>query len=252
MATDMPFPVPEYIETRVRQRLPDGLPVVPGSTPVVAFGNARKAKVATLGWNPSKLEFLDSSGNELTGAKRRLETLASLGTSDLSSASPDAIRRVLEGCNRYFQRCPYRKWFDVLEKILLPLGASYYNGTACHLDFVQWATDPTWRYLPSAQKKSLIAADLPFLHQQLSQEQIGLLLLNGSGIVKAFSKTFGCELRDQARAIPGEISLKLFVGRTEQGVKVIGWNKNLQSSFGVSNEYLNAVANAIKEARSES
>ncbi len=241
--------VPEYIETRIRQHPPDGLPVVPGSTPVVAFGNVRRAKVATLGWNPSKVEFLDRNANELTGGKRRLETLASLGKSDLSSASPDAVRSVFEGCNSYFQRCPNRRWFNRLEKILLSLGASYYNGMACHLDFVQWATDPTWSNLRSAQKKSLIDADLPFLRQQLSHEHIRLLLLNGSGIAEAYSKKLGCDLLE--RVIPGKIALKLFVGRSSHGVKVIGWNQNLQSSFGVSNEYVKAVAIAIEKARSE-
>ena len=61
-----------------------------GSTPVVAFGDVRKAAVATLGWNPSKREFLDSRGNELVRTERRLETLASLGESDLATASPRA------------------------------------------------------------------------------------------------------------------------------------------------------------------
>ena len=35
------------------------------STPVVAFGNARVARVATLGLNPSCIEFLNRAGQEL-------------------------------------------------------------------------------------------------------------------------------------------------------------------------------------------
>ena len=243
----MGFSVPEYIVTRIRRHPPEGLPVVPGSTPVVAFGDLRTANVATLGWNPSKLEFLDRDGNELTDAGQRLETLSSLGVSDLSSASPAAIRRVFEGCNEYFQLRPYRKWFGVLEKILNLLGVSYYDRTACHLDLVQWATDPTWRKLQRVHRESLIEADLPFLRQQLSQEHVRLLLLNGSGIVKAFSRRLGCDLTE--RIIPGESGWKLFVGRTPQDVNVIGWNKNLQSSFGVSNKYIKAVGMAIKRAK---
>jgi hypothetical protein len=246
----MQSPLPEYIEIRLRRQPPDGLPIVPRSTPVVSFGNVRTAKVATLGWNPSKLEFLDRDGNEMTGAMRRLETLASLGEGVLSAASSNAVRTVFEGCNNYFQRRPYQKWFDVLEKVLLVLGASYYNGTACHLDFVQWATNPTWRSLSPAQKKSLIAADLPFLRQQLSQERIRLLLLNGSGIANVFGEVVGCNLIE--RIIPGDIGLKLFVGRTKDGLRVIGWNKNLQSSFGVSNQYIKAVGIAIEKARLDS
>jgi hypothetical protein len=244
--------IPEYIETRIRQPRPHGIPVVPGSTPVVAFGDVQKAEVATLGLNPSKLEFLDRDGNELTGADRRLETLSSLEEGDLSSASPDTIRRVFEGCNAYFQKRPYRKWFDVLEKILRPLEVSYYRGTAyreaaCHLDLVQWATDPTWRNLGGALKKNLIEADLAFLQEQLSRIRIRLLLLNGSGAVNAYTRKFGCELTE--KVILGMIGWKLFVGRTPQGARVIGWNKNLQSSFGVKSEDIEALAMEIVKAR---
>ena len=245
----MNLPIPEYIENRVRLRAPDGVPVVPGSTPVVAFGNVQTAKVATLGWNPSKLEFLDEQGNGLAGTKQRLETLTSLGESDLSSASHEVIRRVVEGCNAYFQRCPYERWFKVLQKVLIHLGKSYYDGTACHLDLVQWSTDPTWRHLSRVQRKNLVDTDLPFLREQLSQEHIELLLLNGSGIAKMFSKSFGCNLPE--RMFPGDTPLKLFVGRTDHEVRVIGWNKNLQSSFGVSNKYIEAVAVAVKQTISE-
>jgi len=245
----MDVSVPKYIETRIRQRQPDSSPVVPGSTPVVAFGDVRKAEAATLGLNPSKLEFLDGVGRELTGAKQRLQTLSSLGESDLSSASRDSIRKVFEGCNGYFRGWPYRRWFDVLEKILLTLGATYYTGTACHLDLVQWATDPTWGKLRGAQKKCLIEADHSFLREQLSHEHIRLLLLNGSGVVKAYSKGLGCELTE--KFIPGRIGWKHFVGCTSQGVRVIGWNKNLQGSHGVSKDDIEMLVMSIKNARSE-
>ena len=193
--------LPKYIESRIRQDPPVSAPIVPGSTPVIAFGDSLKATVATLSWNPSKLEFCDRHGNELTGAERRLETLASLDAKNLSSAA-DAVYEIFQGCNAYFQRRPYRKWFDVLEKVLLSLGASYYAGTACHLDLVQWATDPTWADLRAEHKKSLIDADLPFLHQQLSQGNIRLLPLNGSGIAKAVRKTLDCELVE--KVVPGK------------------------------------------------
>ena len=245
----MNFQIPEYIEARIRQSKPAGLPVVPGSTPVVAFGDVRNAHVATLGLNPSKLEFLDASGNELTGQKRRLETLSSLGADDLSSAPADTIQRVFEGCNDYFRHSPYRRWFDVLEKILRPLGASYYDRTACHLDLVQWATDPTWGKLQTVHRQSMIGADLLFLRQQLSNESIRLLLVNGRAVVSACQARLGYALTE--RAIPGRSRWKLFVGLTPEGVKVIGWNQNLQGSFGVSNEDINALGMAIAAARVE-
>jgi hypothetical protein len=183
----------------------------------------------------------------LAGEDRRLESLASVGQSDLASAPEESIRLVFDGCSNYFRRRPYRRWFDVLEKVLCPLGASYYAGTACHLDLVQWATDPTWQKLQRHHKSSLIADDLAFLSQQLSDENIELLLLNGSGIAQAYSEGFGCVFSQ--RVFPGPQPVRLFVGTSLNRTKVIGWNKNLQSSFGVSNEYIRAVVVATAEAR---
>jgi len=237
--------VPEYIEARIRQRPPEGLPVVRGSTPVVAFGDVRGAEVATLGLNPSKKEFLDDNGNELTGAEQRLETLTSLKESDLSLASPGVIRKVFDCCNNYFQRNPYRKWFDKLEDILTPLEWSYYSGSGCHLDLVQWATNPTWRGLPHDDGKTLIEGDLWFLRKQVSHEHIRVLLLNGSSVVKAYTTSFGCELVQ--KGISGRVGWNLFVGRNEQGVRVIGGNKNLQGSPGVSKEDRKVLSMAIKK-----
>jgi hypothetical protein len=177
--------LPDYIEARIRRRRPAGGAVVACSTPVVAFGDVRKSKVATLGWNPSKREFLASGGNELEGDERRLETLKSMGVNDLADAPVEFVNRVFQGCCNYFHRRPYDRWFNKLERVLKQVDASYYDGSACHLDFVQWATDPVWGKLHEIEKTKLIDADLPFLIRQLSQEKFQLLLLNGTGILEA-------------------------------------------------------------------
>jgi hypothetical protein len=240
--------IPDYIEARIRQRPPAAAPVVPGSTPVVAFGDVRKSKVATLGWNPSKLEFLDRDGNELVGDERRLETLASIGENDLVAASADAVRRIFQTCNNYFHRNPYH-WFNKLEKILKHVGVSYYDGSACHLDLVQWATDPVWGDLPPSDQIRLIDADLPFLDHQLSQENFRLLLLNGRGIMKAYEERLGGVLMESPLLDGGR--LKLFTGRDARGLKVVGWNINLQSNFGVWNKEIEAIGAAVKLAAQE-
>ncbi len=66
------------------------------------------------------------------------------------------LARVFEGCNWYFERRPYRRWFDVLERVLNGIGVSYYRGTACHLTLVQWATNPTWGLLPESSRVELL------------------------------------------------------------------------------------------------
>jgi hypothetical protein len=235
---------PDYIEARIRQHPPEGIPIVYGSTPVIAFGDVRKSLVATLGWNPSKLEFLGNDGRELVGNERRLETLASIHEPDLARASDESVRRVFRACNTYFKRRPYR-WFSSLEKVLKHVGASYYDGSACHLDLVQWATDPVWGKLSRTHQSQLLKADLPFLNQQLSQENIRVLLLNGRGIVSAYRELLHGTLLESS--IPGHSRLSLFTGHDSRGFMVIGWNINLQSSFGVSNYEIEAIGSAVRE-----
>lgn len=242
----MPPPeMPEYISARIKQCPPSGSRTVPGSTPVVAFGDVRQAKVATLGWNPSKLEFLDGSGRLLEGAERRLETKTSLKARGIPSASAGDVNMVFEGCNVYFQRRPYRRWFDVLEKVLKHIDASYYDGSACHLDLVQWATDPVWGKLEPDEKEALLRADIPFLRSQLAQEGIRLLLLNGAGIMRAYGNHFGGHLQKSEFLDGGRI--EMFSGQPTSKLRVVGWNINLQSSFGVSNVEITAIGQRVAQ-----
>jgi len=236
--------VPDYISARINSPVPTGGRVVPGSTPVVAFGDVRKARIATLGWNPSKLEFLDSKGRLLDGDARRLETTISLKEKPpLESA--EIIRRVFDGCNRYFQSRPYRRWFDVLEKVLKQIGGSYYNGTACHLDLVQWATDPVWGGLEPITRETLLKSDIPFLRQQLTQENVRLLLLNGAGIMQAYEAHFGIHL--ERVPLPNGNRVRILRGRATAKLLVIGWNINLQSSFGVSNSEIAMIGTQVSQ-----
>jgi hypothetical protein len=238
--------MPEYIEARIRQRPPAGGAVVASSTPVIAFGDVQKSEVATLGWNPSKREFLDSGGNELEGGERRLETLKSIGVKDLGDAPVEFVRRVFEACCNYFHCRPYGRWFNKLERVLKQVDASYYDGSACHLDLVQWATDPVWGKLPEIKKTKLIDADLPFLSRQLSQEKFRLLLLNGTGIMEAYERHLDGQLTELPLSNPGR--LKIFTGTGAQGLRVVGWNINLQSTPGVSNKEIDRIGDAVKAA----
>jgi hypothetical protein len=215
---------------------------------VVAFGDVRSASVATLGLNPSRVEFLDRRGDELTGRDRRLETLRSLGVDDLSTASDAAVAQVFSSCNAYFHRNPYRGWFDQLESILAAVGASYYSGSACHLDLVQWATDPVWGQLrPASVRQDLVEDDAGFLMQQLENEQIRLLLLNGKGVADQFEQALGTPMEEVSQIPTGRAPARISVGTTRSGVLVIGWSTNLQSSFGVTNVLRKQIARHVTE-----
>jgi hypothetical protein len=128
----------------------------------------------------------------------------------LSRASDAAVRQVIEECNTYFQRKPYRQWFDQLGNFILKaLDASYYDTSACHLDLVQWATDPTWgRLTPSNKRKQLLEADSPFLLEQLRNEKIKLLLVNGMGVWRQLRMLPRTKpLRGGTASLPSVISL---------------------------------------------
>jgi hypothetical protein len=241
--------VHDYIERRIRRPIPGDSHIVPGSTPVVSFGDARSASVATLGLNPSRIEFLDSNGQELVGSSRRLATHRSLGTSDLANADHALVAQVLDDCNSYFDRQPYREWFDQLDLILQACGVSYYGGSACHLDLVQWATDPTWaRLRPATVRNRLLEADASFLVEQLSNEKIRLLLVNGMEVVRNLRRTMGASF-DELDPIVGLAyqNTRLFGGTILDRVRVIAWNTNLQSSFGVTTALRAGIADRVAE-----
>ena len=240
--------LPEYIEHRIRRSIPSDACVVPGSTPVVSFGNARVATVATLGLNPSRVEFLDHHGNMLTGKDRRLATHESLRTGCLLHATSDVAVQVLLDCDNYFCRNPYRRWFDQLEIVLSECGASYYDGTACHLDLVQWATDPTWGKLDSKVRNRLLDADASFLNEQLSRENIEILLVNGTGVRDRLTRSLDVTFNEQDPIVGfGHHDTRLFTATMPGGQFVVAWSTNLQSSHGVSTDLRMEIAAQVEE-----
>ncbi len=246
--------LPDYIEQRIRRPVPSGAFVVAGSTPVVSFGNSRTADVASLALNPSRVEFVDRHGNELVGDDRRLATHTSLGIDDLGAAPIQCVEQVLADCDDYFGRNPYRRWFNVLEGILNGCGVSYYDGSACHLDLVQWATDPTWGQLPTrAVRRELLDADAEFLSKQLSNENIRLLLVNGARVSHELTRSLGVEWTEQ---VPiegyGRYATRVHTGSLGCGTQVIAWSTNLQSSFGVSNALKSELADRVATHAAES
>jgi hypothetical protein len=242
--------LPEYIEDRLRRAPPPGAPIVPGSTPVLAFGDPNQARVATLGLNPSRVEFLGRDGNELVGEKRRLPTLRSLGVARLTDAPSEVLEKVVDGCNGYFDRNPYTQWFDPLDQINeAGCGASYQDGSACHLDLVQWATDPTWRGLrPPSLRRALIEADRGFFLRQVNEEEVEILLLNGVSVVREFEKASQVSLlRTEDVTAGGYAKSKMFQGALGE-VRVIGWSINLQSSPGVDDRFRRRLSERVRDA----
>jgi hypothetical protein len=230
-------PIPQFIFDRLRDSPPANCGVVTDSIPVISFGNPDSARVATLGLNPSKNEFLGRSGVLLEGDERRFETLQSLRTRSLEEADDATLETVMTACHQYFQRNPFKQWFNPLDKIVQFDGASFFEGTACHLDLVQWATDPVWRDLSRVTRRALLKRDVKFLKKQLQHSHFEVLLLNGRSVIRVFESELECKLTTTCQLSgPERAPATLSYGRWQSRLLVIGWSCNLQSTYGVTKE----------------
>jgi hypothetical protein len=234
----------QYISARLAQD--HATPhVVAGSTPVLGFGNFLTARVATLGLNPSKNEFLNRKGQLLTDRRARLVSLQSLGLATFSDASIANREAVLEGCLNYFNGRNVYGWFGRFRPILEALDASYAEGTACHLDLVQTATDPVWSGLTAAVQRHYLAHEAGFFQQQLAEHRIRMVLLNGRTVVETFVAQTGAQLHSSFQRSPCDRAYEFFQGKHRVAgnlIQVRGWNLNLQSSHGITTEFVRSIA----------
>ena len=221
--------------------------VVYGSTPVVSFGDFTKAKVATIGINPSSLEFMDKSASAtsnglLPEGKKRLADLETLGiisddpldddTAEYSLGQ-DGAKEIWEKCRDYFiGPNPYWSWFSDLETVIAGLSVSYKDSTACHLDISPWATDPVFRDLTPEQRESLLLGESDFLEWQIAKSNIEIVVFNGAQVYESLNSLDGFSLEKVAEIeyLSGgsKKTSQLIWGHGPGFVRVIGWTLNLQ------------------------
>ena len=236
--------------------IPRDAGVITWGSPVPAFGNPASSRLATLGINPSSREFLDANGNELRGHLRRFHTLRSLGLSSWGDADSRHLREMVLYCQGYFHRNPYDRWFRVLDRLVSTAGVSYYRDQgACHLDLIPYATMPKWTGLTSRQRATLLQIGAKTLGRLIADSPIHALVLNGRSVVVHFQHSTGTTLRCQPMrewSLPRKTSP--VAGYAYQGsvnsiqgvdlgrsLVVLGFNHNLQSSFGVTTKVLRAI-----------
>jgi hypothetical protein len=178
---------------RTRKVIPEGNYIVEKSTPVLSFGNPLTSTVATLGINPSSGEFLYGKDQPLLkGKEKRLVDFETLNISKPRELTDEESELVVEGCNNYFKTGNHYKWFlKAEEHILKPAGFTYFSdqASACHLDLVQWATDPVWSGIKEpAIRRNLLKEDKEFLRFQLTNYKFKYVFLNGGTVLKQFDK----------------------------------------------------------------
>ena len=239
--------------------------VIPWGSPVPAFGNLPQASVATLGLNPSNREFVDEQGEELQEGDRRFHTLRSLRLESWSEANSQHLERILTACCNYFLGNPYDRWFRRLDGILTGTGTSYYDSDspACHLDVIPYATIEKWTNLTPTQRAALLTLSHDTLGLLLRSSPVRVLILNGQSVVAYFQEVTDIVLD---RYLMPEWSLPRKSGQDVEGVAyhgfvdvvagyqlrqellVLGYNHNLQSSFGVTSAVIGRIRRWIATA----
>jgi hypothetical protein len=171
----------------------------------------------------------------------------------------------MDSCREYFSRNPYDGWFKRLDQIISGTGASYYGwrAEACHLDLIPYATACKWTELTSSQRSDLLNVAGDTLGLLLKSSHVELLVLNGNSVVGQFEEIADICLEKQVMAdwcLPRRsgppVTGFAYSGsvRSLSGVElgreifVLGYNHNIQSSFGVTKQVITAIRNWVSEA----
>jgi hypothetical protein len=238
--------------------------VIPWSSPIPVFGRIAESSLASLGINPSNREFIGQDGNELVGCKRRFQTLTSLKLNAWSDASVDDIQKIEERCTRYFDINPYDRWFKRLDYVMTSCGVSYYSNLfpSCHLDLVPFATWDKWGTLPIGSKRLLLESSTSTISRLVRDSQVRTLILNGQSVIRHFQKLVPDTLekatmpewelsRSRGGNVPG-FAYRATVNQIgdidlRREVLVLGYNHNLQSSFGVTKEVMRNIGRWLSQ-----
>lgn len=242
--------------------------VIPWSSPIPSFGDISKARIATLGLNPSNREFVDVDGNELDGESRRFHTLKSLGLDRWADAEACHLQLIEDTCRAYFLRNPYDGWFKKLDYLISGTEASYYDDsmTACHLDLIPYATACKWTELTRQQRLTLLEIASDTLGLLLCQSQVRVIILNGRSVIEQFQEIAEVCLEKQTmvdwslprRVEPGVpgfsyrgIVRQIAGIELPRDILVLGFNHNIQSSFGVTTQVTTAIRYWITQTAKE-
>jgi hypothetical protein len=234
-------PAREALYARLRH--PPSPHSVPGSLPVLFFGDIFSAQIATLGINPSYREYLDEYGHELTRDARRFQTLASLQAPSRAELTDAQCEQAISTMCDYFQPGkPVYQWFRPLDLVIAAMDYAYAARKAVHLDLIQEATTPTWSGLEKQsplEASALLVADLPFLRWQLETFPLRAVVCNGKTPLR-----YACGLLNQpvnvdaiAQGRVGGVTWYATRGHIgNRALAVLGWNIPLTRPAGLTDQ----------------
>ena len=194
--------VKDMVLDYIKKPIPSGMGIVTKSVPICFFGNLETARVATLSINPSFHEFEK-------GAHRLQDRNSLPGWPDDSDELSDAqANAVYDSCIEYFHKNPYTGWFGTEKKGLCQFlkqkyGASYYDGSLVGIDIVPWATTEIWGDLPENKRNVLVTEYEPYLKFILSNLDLDVIYINGSGVKDVVQKALGVGFTETLVTLPG-------------------------------------------------
>jgi hypothetical protein len=220
-----------------RLRRPESRWTVPGSLPVLFFGDLLGAEVATVGLNPSDKEYLAADGSMLAGQAQRFATLESLGASERACISDAQCAEAVEWMRDYYEpsKPVYSAWFNGLTRVVEGFGASFRGRSAAHLDLVQESTRPVWSNLPPDDRAELLRTDLPFLVWEIRSFPLRAVICGGKTVSVNVRRQLGVAVAEEGTLA----RTKWWVGTTDvdgRRVGFAGWNLPLARPTGLGRE----------------
>ncbi|MCL2546173.1 MAG: hypothetical protein FWE06_03115 [Oscillospiraceae bacterium] len=215
----------QYLLDYIRRPIPQGVPIVPQSIPIVFFGDIDKAKYATIAINPSNREFTNTKHEIFPTNKKRFVDRDFLGAADDETLSLEQAEMVYQSLCNFFHKRPYMQWFGQLEKLFNEADLSYFKGDIINLDISPWATSVKWSALTDEQRVGLVRHGGDLLRTILNAGQIKCLFVNGRTAMKYVEKhiaplTSHCFIQLNA-------SCEIKVGKIGN-LTIVGWSNYLQ------------------------
>ncbi|GAE63564.1 hypothetical protein H3Z85_07940 [Chryseobacterium indologenes] len=217
--------------------------IIKDYVPILYFGNIMNSRIATIGLNPSDKEYYDSNGYSYN----RFVNKDDLKINSWSEVSHSEILEIQTSFDYYFNRNPYKNWFNRLDVLFSDVEFSYYfpyNNTV-HLDIIPVATKDKWGNLSLVERDFLIAEFGNYLKYLITESNIEICILNGQSVVDNFQKVFKQELfkkhisewdiLTKRTTVKGN-SYKATLIKGDKKILILGFNHNIQSSFGVSKD----------------
>ena len=235
------------------------------SIPIIWFGNLKKyfneskIRIVTVSINPSNNEFKDNTGRDpfwrFVGIDEEF--------SKKSNLCEKNKKKLVNAYNLYFNKNPYRSYFDYYEKVLKHFDCSYYGegkSTAIHIDlYSPIATKNLWKDLSKEEKAEIQCLKNNYKISDLLLDFLDNLLkpdiILFSTQKNELKKVFGVNTKDPLQKRPLEkdgkqikgFSMELYRRPNNNNQFILYGRNNYGKPFNLGEEFINSVIDVFKK-----